>query len=245
MVDLAAVMAEHAQNVGFREGPNNDNPWGPEQGVGNHAAYCDSAASMVPHHHGLNWWPDCTFHDKGCSYTVTHVEVAQGHGRYIRDRTSQGQPAPLVVGGLAFFDYNHSGSVDHVETISALPQGPLGQQWEDIGYNTGPKTDGCYRLIRDRTYLHGVIVMDDFYSTAPPPEPIPTVQEDDMEIIQVQGDAVGHGPAQLWLKQGAKYTHIPDQPGYFELVRQFPGHGLDKVSATVDNAVTWALVKAG
>lgn len=184
MADLTPVMVEHHGNVGWREGANNDNKWGPEQGVGNHLAYCDSAASMVPYHHGVNWWPDCTFGAKGCAYTVAHVEVARRHGKYMDDHAGLGRPAPLAVGQPVFFDWNRSGSVDHVETVSALPQGPLGGQYETIGYNTGPNDDGCYRLLRDRTYLHGTIVMDDFYAAAPTP-PIPSEEDDDMRLIQI------------------------------------------------------------
>lgn len=189
MADLAAVMAEHHANVGFREGPNNTNPWGPEQGVGNHQPYCDSGASMVPFHHGMNWWSDCTFGAKGCAYTVAHVAVARNHGKYVDDHASRGAPAPLAVGQLVFFDYNHSGSVDHVETVSAIPQGPYGTQYETIGYNTGPRTDGCYRQLRDRTYLHGTVLMDWAYPPTPQPQPPtppptpPVTQED--EVIKL------------------------------------------------------------
>lgn len=172
MTDLGAVMQEHARNVGFRETDNNHNPWGPEQGVGDHAAYCDSAASMVPFHNGLRWWSDCTFGVRGCAYTVAHVNVARAHGAYVEDHASRGQPALLAVGDVVMFDWNGSGSVDHAETVSGLPQGPAGNQWEDIGYNTG-NPEGCWRVVRDRKYLHGVIKMGSFYTAAPAPTPAP------------------------------------------------------------------------
>lgn len=75
---------------------------------------------------------------------------------------------------------------------------------------------------------------------SPTPAPAP-VQEDAMEIIKVTAKVTGTVD-QLWLRQGPRYKHIPDEPGYYELVRQFPGRGLDKITDTVDNAVTWALV---
>src|ERR1041385_2939046 len=123
MTLLDDVMAEHRSNVGFREGPNNANPWGPEQGVSN-SAYCDSATSMVPYHHGLRWWADCQFREKGCAYTVYHVNAAQRHGKYVEDHASKGQPAPLAIGQPVFFDWNDNGGVDHVETVAELPNGP-------------------------------------------------------------------------------------------------------------------------
>lgn len=173
MTDRNAVMAEHGRNVGWRESGVNHNQWGAEQGVGDGYAYCDSAASMVPWHNGLRWWSDCTFRDKGCAYTVAHVDVARAHGLYVEDHASKGQPAPLEIGDVVMFDWNGSGGVDHAETVSGLPQGATGAQWEDIGYNTG-SPEGCWRVLRDRKYLHGVIKMAGFYSVVPTPTPAPS-----------------------------------------------------------------------
>jgi len=147
--DVAAVIAEHHANVGFREGPNNANPWGPEQGMHN-AAYCDSAASVVPYHHGYRWWPESQFGEKGCAYCPHHVSVGANHGEVVYDHASQGQPADVKAGDLLFYDWNNTGIADHVET--AIESCPSGGRTHNVGYNTG-KPEGCYDLWRDRRFL--------------------------------------------------------------------------------------------
>jgi hypothetical protein len=148
-VDLNAVIAEHKSNVGFREGPGNQNPWGPEQGISN-AAYCDSAASMVPYHQGYRWWPESQFGEKGCAYTVTHVNVGKAHGEVRYDHASQGDPADVLAGDLVFYSWSGGSEPDHVET--ALEDCPSNGRTHNCGYNTG-NPEGCYDLWRDRKYL--------------------------------------------------------------------------------------------
>src|SRR4051794_28404093 len=108
LIDWEPVKQEHFGNNGFVEGLHNQNPWGPEQGVRN-ASYCDSGASMVPYHHGLRWWPDCQFGEKGCAYTVYHTQAADRHGVWKKGSDVDLRPADLV-----FFDWDHNGVVDHV-----------------------------------------------------------------------------------------------------------------------------------
>lgn len=203
MTDLNVVMQEHRSNIGFREGPSNSNPWGPEQGVKN-AAYCDSASSMVPYHHGLRWWDHCQFKEKGCAYTVYHVNAGTREGKYIPDHASQGKPTPLAIGDLVFFDWNGNGGVDHVETVAELPQGPTGNQYITIGYNTG-SPGGCYRRIRDRKYLHGAIKMEWAYAISepvpqppqPPQPPPPPPHQHSLPLTQFKYVG-GRYRAQVW-----------------------------------------------
>jgi peptidoglycan hydrolase-like protein with peptidoglycan-binding domain len=148
-VDLRAILAEHWHNVGFVEGPNNANPWGPEQGVSS-SAYCDSAASIVPYHHAHAWWSECTFGAKGCAYCPDHVRAGEQHGAVRYDHTSRGEPADVLAGDLLFYDWNGDGVADHVET--AVDDCPSNGRTHNIGYNTGTP-EGCHEIWRDRTYL--------------------------------------------------------------------------------------------
>lgn len=174
-VALAPILGEHRRNVGFREGPNNANPWGPEQGVRN-AAYCDSCASMVPFHNGYRWWPDCQFGEKGCAYTVYHVNNGKTHGEFAYDHASQGRPVDVLAGDLLFYDWNGNGQPDHVET--AIEDCPGNGRTHNVGANTG-SPGGVYDLWRDRRYLLGRLRPSrdggyDRAAAAPVPAPLPT-----------------------------------------------------------------------
>lgn len=143
------VLAEHQRNVGFREGPSNANPWGPEQGIPN-ASYCDSGASMVPYHQGYRWWPESQCGEKGCAYCPSHINVGQAHGEVRFDHASRGDPADVVEGDLLFYSWNGDSIADHVET--AIESVGTGARTHNIGYNTG-SPEGCHDLWRDRRYL--------------------------------------------------------------------------------------------
>lgn len=191
-VNLGAVLTEHHRNVGFVEGVNNTNPWGPEQGVGNHQAYCDSAASMVPYHSGYRWWPESQFGEKGCAYTVSHVQVGMKHGEVRFDFPSN--PADVQAGDLLFYAWSgakgSAGVVDHVETaVEDAPPGP--SRTHNVGYNTG-SPNGCHDLWRDRKYLVCRLrpLRNGGYSRSTPvpvPDPIPVPKDDeDMPIAYVE-----------------------------------------------------------
>ncbi len=173
---LADVIAEEASHVGFREGPNNANPWGPQQGVSN-AAYCDSFASMCPYAVGYRWWPDSQFGEKGCAYTVYHVNNGKAHSEFRYDHASTGDPADVLAGDLLFYDWNGNGQPDHVET--AREDCPGNGRTHNIGANTG-SPGGVYDLWRDRRYLLGRLrpSRDGGYDRSvpapvPPPAPPP------------------------------------------------------------------------
>lgn len=154
------VWAEHQGNVGFVEGPNNKNPWGPEQGVKN-AAYCASAATIIPHHKGVVWWPESQFGAKGFAYTPYWAAAAKTHGLW------KGADGDLRPGDIVALDWNHDGVGDHTETVVAAYKDGT---FDTIGYNTG-KPEGChYPIRRDRKYLLGRLRMEGaLYSTVTPP----------------------------------------------------------------------------
>lgn len=149
-VPLAAVLERLRKEVGFREGPNNANPYGPAQGVGDHQPYCNSGACMCAYWAGYRWWPEQTYGEKGDAYTVHHVQVGQRHGEVMLDRASAGQPCDILAGDLLFYDWQGNGVVDHVET--AIEDCPSGGRTHNIGFNTGDP-GGCWDLWRDRKYL--------------------------------------------------------------------------------------------
>jgi len=150
-VDVNAVIAEHRNNVGFREGPDNENPWGPEQGVSN-AAYCESGAETVAYHKGYRWWPESQFGERGDAYTPYGVNHGLDHGETVYDHSSSGDPADVLAGDELFYAWNNGEGPepDHVET--AIEDCPSNGRTHNIGYNTG-QPNGCYDLWRDRTFL--------------------------------------------------------------------------------------------
>lgn len=80
-VDLGAVLAEMSAAVGFVEGPNDENPWGPEQGVHN-AAYCASFAHVIPYHHGYRFPPESQFGEMGTAYVPYIESQAQAYSEW-------------------------------------------------------------------------------------------------------------------------------------------------------------------
>jgi hypothetical protein len=168
VTSAAAVIAKHRENVGFREGANNENPWGRIQGIPN-AAYCDSGASVVPFQQGYSWWEESQFKEKGSAYCPFHIAVGVKHGAVAFDHASAGQPADVKAGDLLFYDWNNDGVADHVET--AVEDCPSGGRTHNIGYNTG-SPEGCWELWRDRRFL--LCRLRPNYIGNPTPTPTPT-----------------------------------------------------------------------
>lgn len=203
------VLAELQKLVGFREGPNNENPWGPEQGV-SHASYCCSGACMIPYHHGYLWWPESQFGVKGNAYVPWHVKHAQAHGEWMFNTPKS--PCDLIPGDQTVNVWpGGDGAGDHIETaIAAYPDG----SYLAIGFNTG-KPEGVWIVHRDRKYLHGR-VRPALYSDPNPPVPpggkavapypihLTTLDVVDWTVV---GDK-----SWFMLKDGAVYA-APNSPG--------------------------------
>jgi peptidoglycan hydrolase-like protein with peptidoglycan-binding domain len=168
------VLPRHRANVGFVEGPNNSNPWGPRQGIPN-AAYCFSAQSMVNYDAGVRWWPESQCRELGFAYCPSGVNVGQARDVVRFDHASRGDPADLIPGDLVFFSWNGTSVADHVEVvIQVYADG----SFDTIGYNTG-SPNGCHVVRRDRRYLLCRLRMQSaFYDgaapSAPPAPPAPT-----------------------------------------------------------------------
>lgn len=151
-IDNNAQMTWAEGEVGFVEGPNNDNPYGPWQGVWN-AAYCDSFAQKAAVEHGGFEWPDnCQFGYKGdayCPYTEKHArDLGIWHPR--------GDGYAPRRGDQRLYDWTGWGGADHIETFWGHEDG---KPW-NIGANTG-SPNGVHYVQRDETYLRGTVAWSD------------------------------------------------------------------------------------
>ena len=109
--ECADALAALEGEVGFHEGPDNTNPYGPWQGVSN-AAWCDSFAQWGAVEHGKFQWPSyCQFGGKGdayCPFTKDHAKAL----RYWRGRDETPRP-----GWQVLFSWNGNGVPDHIGTV--------------------------------------------------------------------------------------------------------------------------------
>lgn len=159
-----AALAWLKAHVGWREGPNNDNPFGPWQGAGNHAAYCDSGAQEAAvEQGGFDGWPDhCQFGRKGDAYTPW----TEAHAKEIGLWRDKGYTPKVLDQWLA--DWNHNGVADHIETV--VHDNGNGT-FVTVGFNTG-SPEGCHYVVRDNKFTLGFVAMSDVVSaTAPAPGP--------------------------------------------------------------------------
>jgi hypothetical protein len=221
-MDRVAVSNAHRRNVGWVEGANNQNPWGPRQGI-SHSAYCDSAQSVVAYDCGYRWWPESQCGQLGCAYCPSHVSVGSAHGEVVFDHASRGAPADIQEGDLLFYDWNGTGVADHVEY--ALESVGVAPKTHDIGYNTG-SPNGCHDLWRDRRYLlcrlrpthygdgsqPGQPGTGTTPAPTPAPTPVPSPEEDDMiRLFQHTGGKYDPANKGAWYigVLGAWYNHVP------------------------------------
>lgn len=216
LVAWPPVLTEHRSNDGFVEGANNQNPWGPEQGVFN-AAYCASAASIVAYHHGVRWWSDAQFGEKGYAYSPYFVNGGRTHGCFMEDHSSSGAPCDLLPGDIVFFSWGNNGVADHTETVIAVYADGT---FDTVGYNTG-HPEGCHVPIRrDRKYLLGRLRMVGiFYGTdvpvPPPPAPTPNRPKEHKMfwLLQIPGE-----DAWYWTDFLTE-AHVVSQPAAKALLR--------------------------
>lgn len=143
----AAQLTALESKVGFHEGANNDNPFGPWQGVRN-AAWCDSFAQWGAVENGGFRWPQkCQFGEKGDAYTPWTVQHAKELALW-REPSSTPEPH-----WQALFDWNHNGVADHIGTVVRVNR--------DGSFVTveGNYHDQVAYVVRDRTYLLGFVAL--------------------------------------------------------------------------------------
>lgn len=147
----------------WHEGPNNGNPFGPWQGVGDHAAWCDSFAQEgAVEAGGFRWQPSCQCGVKGDAYTPWTVKHAQELGIW---QPASWTPYP---GAQILFSWNRNGVADHIGTvIQANADGT-------ITCIEGNCHDQVMYTRRDRTYVLGFVALPiDSAAPAPAPGPAP------------------------------------------------------------------------
>lgn len=209
-VDGAAVLVEMGSWVGWREGPGNQNPFGPYQGVGDGQPYCESFADGVPHQccgydHSVGLTMSKTqFGPKGDAYTPWGVNHAIERGEWMADHASAGRPADLAPLDQVFFAWNNGAGPepDHVETVIAVYADGT---FDTIGANTG-SPNGVWVVRRDRKYLLGR--RRPHLYAAPAPEPAPN-QEDSLFVF----DMPGHGTG-VWITDGFRRRQTNDPNPY-------------------------------
>lgn len=164
-IDINAQMAWAEGEIGFREGANNANPYGPWQGVWN-AAYCDSFAQCAAVEHGGYRWPEhCQFTWKGdayCPYTEAHARelgLWRGAGSYRRPQR----------GDQILFDWTGWGGCDHIGTVWGTDD-DYSTVW-CVEANAG-SPQGVHWIRRSWDYIRGFVAMSQVEAgnvTPPPP----------------------------------------------------------------------------
>src|SRR5215471_9831059 len=152
LLDIDAQIAALESQVGFVEGPNNTNPFGPWQGVSN-ASYCDSFAQWGAVLNGGYRWPDyCQFGEKGdayCPYTESHARTMG----YWFDAADLPRPPR---GAQILFDWTGWGGADHIGTVYGTDD-DYATIWTVEG-NTG-SPEGVHFVRRDWKYIRGFVVL--------------------------------------------------------------------------------------
>lgn len=176
MTTWTEVQPEHEENCTnyqgsggpFVEGSNNLNPWSEEIGAGD-AAYCISAACIVPYHHGVRWPQDSQFGELGWAYCPYARTGFTNLGIW-----SEGRGVDLQPGDIVLYDWNGDGVADHAETVKAVYDD---ETFDTYGYNCGTP-EGAHIVRRNTRYLMGRARLDGtIYQTD---QPTPGVDEDNM-----------------------------------------------------------------
>jgi len=138
--------------IGFIEGPNNDNPYGKWYGIPNES-YCAMGVSWVFAQAGLSALVAAQT-EKGFAYCPAGLTWFQKKGRVVGKY--EGQPGDLV-----FYSWAGNGVADHVEIIEAASRDGI----TCIGFNTGPDKstgnpangDGVFRVHRPYLYVLAIV----------------------------------------------------------------------------------------
>jgi hypothetical protein len=134
--------------IGFYEGPNNENPYGIWYGIPN-APYCAMGISWCFAQVGLSHLIAAQT-PKGFSFNPAALHWFQMQGLVVNKMSMQ-------PGDLVMFDWNGDGVADHVELVEAASPGGF----TTIGFNTGnpndPTKEGCWRVHRNYLFVIAVI----------------------------------------------------------------------------------------
>lgn len=150
MATALDVLNVARSQIGFVEGPNNENPYGIWYGISN-ASYCAMGVSWCFAQVGLSNLIAAQT-PKGFAYCPAGLEWFQRQGLVVNKY--QAQPGDLV-----FYNWG-SGVAEHVEIVENASVDGL----TTIGFNTGNSNsksssngDGCYREHRPYLYVMAIV----------------------------------------------------------------------------------------
>jgi len=156
------IVTTAQQQVGFVEGPNNQNPYGDWYGVPNEP-YCAMFVSWVFAQNNMaNLVAAQT--PKGFAYCPAGLAWFQAKGAVVGKYDAK-------PGDLVFFSWSGNGQADHVEIVVAASRDGI----TTVGANTGPENsvthqnngDGVY--LRHRAYLYVLAICRPGYDTTVKP----------------------------------------------------------------------------
>jgi len=225
--------------LGFVEGPNNDNPFGTWYGIPNES-YCAMGVSWVfaqvnASHLVAAQTP------KGFAYCPAGLTWFQKNKRII-DKYS------ALPGDIVFYSWSGNGVADHVEIVEAASKDGI----TAIGFNTGPESytgnqangDGCYR--RHRPYLYVLAIVRPAYTSGSAPSK--GIGQSKLVAGGVAGvTAIGGGGVAAIHNANGTSTPVPTTKPSVIVAPPFPGSAAFKLGAKgkVELIVATAMAKAG
>lgn len=149
--------------IGFVEGPNNENPYGTWYGVPNQS-YCAMGISWCFAQANASHLVAAQT-QKGFSYCPAGLTWFQKNKQVV-DKYS------ALPGDIVFFSWSGNGVAEHVEIVEGASKDGL----TTIGFNTGPESyagnqangDGVYR--RHRPYLYVLAIVRPAYASSSAPQ---------------------------------------------------------------------------
>lgn len=225
--------------LGFIEGPNNENPYGTWYGIPNES-YCAMGISWCFEQANASHLVAAQT-PKGFSYCPAGLTWFQKNKQVV-DKYS------ALPGDLVFFSWAGNGVADHVEIVEAASKDGL----TTIGFNTGPESytgnqangDGCYR--RHRPYLYVLAICRPAYAGSSAPSK--SVSQNKTLAAGVAGATAlaGGGTAALNHTSNTP-APIPTASPIAIVAPQYPGPTVFKLGAkgSVELIVNKALANAG
>jgi hypothetical protein len=135
------VLARASSFLGYKEGPDNDTPFGSWYGL-NHQPWCDM-------------WVSYVFHEEGGDDIGGHFAYCPSHVEWFRQRGQWGTTPRR--GAVVFFSWDGGPSADHVglvEVPNAWPQTLEGNTSSGAG-GSQSNGDGVYRRVRNPAFVLG------------------------------------------------------------------------------------------
>lgn len=237
MATALDVLNVARSQIGFYEGPNNENPYGIWYGIPN-APYCAMGVSWCFAQVGLSHLIAAQT-PKGFSFNPAALHWFQMQGLVVNKMSMQ-------PGDLVMFDWNRDGVADHVEIVEAASPGGF----TTIGFNTGnpndPTKEGCWRV--HRNYLFVIAVIRPKYPVVVSPTKSVTATKKATAVVGGTGAAVAGATGALHTGAVTSSVQVPAKSSTVFVAPPFP------ISATAFNlgqksdavmAVEKALFKAG